>query len=108
MKDLKSHQEVKFKIFRDDKKRPTVIICVIKANGDTGTGMAIRSLRDNPVKKFGRDLAYRRAKIALYRRKNSLLVHRAEAYEPLLASGAIGFIPNPKTEIFKSYYMRDL
>ena len=72
--------KIEFEILRDKERRPTVTICRISVNGDVGIGIAIRSLRDNPVERIGRVKAYGRAKKALYQRKNTLPVLRKEAY----------------------------
>ena len=72
-------ESIKFEILRDAEKKPTVTICTIRSNGDIGRGVAIRSLKDNPVKKIGRETAYGRAKKALYRKETTMPVYRKEA-----------------------------
>ncbi len=74
------NETIRFKIFRDSKRRPTVTLCEIKVNGDTGSGWAIRSLGDNPVEKVGKIKAYGRAKKALFQRKNTLPIIRPAAF----------------------------
>lgn len=73
-------EKVKFTILRDSERRPTVTICEIAVNGETGIGMAIRSLNDNPVERIGKTKAKGRAIKALVRRENSLPIHRDEAF----------------------------
>lgn len=93
-------EKVEFKILRDKERRPTVTICTIHANGESGIGMAIRSIRDNPVERLGRAKAYGRAKKALYRRGNSLPIFRDEALAVLAA-----LRPPALPEPYKSVYV---
>jgi len=96
-------EKIEFEILRDKDRRPTVTICTIQANGESGIGMAIRSLRDNPVERVGRAKAYGRAKKALYRRSNSLPIFRDEA---LASLDAVNQLPRYKGEfINKSVYV---
>jgi len=93
-------EKVKFEILRDSHRRPTVTICTIDAAGSIGIGVAIRSLRDNPVERTGKAKAYGRAKKALFRRGNSLPIFRDEARESLATTGPIRI-----SEPFKSIYV---
>jgi len=96
-------EKIEFEILRDRERRPTVTICTIQANGESGIGMAIRSIRDNPVEKLGRAKAYGRAKKALYRRSNSLPIFRDEA---LASLDTVNVLPRYKGEfINKSVYV---
>uniref|UniRef100_A0A6M3ID84 Uncharacterized protein n=1 Tax=viral metagenome TaxID=1070528 RepID=A0A6M3ID84_9ZZZZ len=91
-------EKIKFKILRDKDNRPTVTICEIRVNGHIGTGIAIRSLKDNPVEKLGKAKAWGRAKKALYRLSSSMPVCRKEAHESLSAVHPLGW------PIYKSEY----
>jgi len=93
-------EKIEFQILRDGERRPTVTICTIQANGESGIGMAIRSIRDNPVEKLGRAKAYGRAKKALYRRNNSLPVFRDEALASLNTVNVL-----PRYVAYKSVYV---
>ena len=92
-------EKIEFEIFRDDQRRPTVTVCRIKVNGSTGIGMAIRSLKDNPVEKIGRAKAYGRAKKALYHKKTGLPICRTEAYRSIESVGTLSL------EWYKSVYV---
>ena len=76
-------EKVRYTILRDSQKRPTVTICSIAVNGEIGIGIAIRSMKDNPVEKVGKVKAYGRAKKALYRREHTLSVYRKEAFDSI-------------------------
>ena len=93
-------EKIEFEILRDKDRRPTITLCTIQANGESGIGMAIRSLRDNPVEKLGRAKAYGRAKKALYRRSNSLPVFRDEALASLDTVNVL-----PRNVAYKSVYV---
>ena len=80
-------EKIEFEIFRDRHRRPTVTICTISANGSVGVGMSIRSPNDNPIEKLGRAKAYGRAKKAMFRKKTTLPIMRAEAFEAISATG---------------------
>ena len=96
-------EKIEFEILRDKDRRPTVTICTIWANGETGIGIAIRSIRDNPVEKLGKAKAYGRAKKALYRRDNSLPIFRNEA---LVSLDTVNVLPRYKGEfVNKSVYV---
>ena len=92
-------ESIKYKILRDRNKRPTVTICEIRANGYIGKGIAIRSLKDNPVKATGRKLAEGRARKALYRSDSSMPIFRTEAFESLSAVDSLGL------PLYKSEYL---
>jgi len=74
------YEKIKFTILRDSDRRPTVTICEIELNGCVGTGIAIRSMNDNPVERIGKVKARGRAIKALVRRKESLPITRSEAF----------------------------
>lgn len=93
-------EKIKFQIFRDADRRPTVTICRIDASGEIGIGMAIRSIMDNPVERTGKAKAYGRAKKALYHRKNSLPILREEAYNSLSMVGPI-MVSGPYKSIYQ-------
>jgi len=77
------YEKIKYTILRDSDRRPTVTICKIESNGCIGIGLAIRSINDNPIEKVGKVKARGRAIKALVRRKSSLPIARAEAFESI-------------------------
>lgn len=91
-------EQIKYKILRDRERRPTVTICTISANGSIGTGIAIRSLKDNPVERIGKVKAHGRAKKALHRLSHSMPIHRSEALASLSSVDPIGW------PVYKSSY----
>ena len=80
-------EKIEFEILRDRYRRPTVTTCTISVNGSVGIGVSIRSLNDNPVERLGKAKAYGRAKKALFRRKSTLPIFRAEAFEAISTTG---------------------
>lgn len=88
-------EKIKFDILRDSHRRPTVTICTIYAHGETGIGIAIRSMKDNPVERIGKAKARGRAMKALVRRGSGLPISRIEAYE------AMDSIPDGSNEALK-------
>ena len=92
------YEKIKYTILRDSDRRPTITICEISANGYVGTGMAIRSLNDNPVERIGKVKARGRAIKALVRRENSMPVKRSEAFDSIYSTDLFSF------KHFKSFY----
>ena len=91
-------EKIKFSIYRDAEKKPTVTVCEIRVNGSIGIGVAIRSLKDNPVEKIGKAKAFGRARKALFHRCNSLPVQSVRAFASLDASKHCGY------PVYKSLY----
>ena len=54
---------------RDNKKRPVITKCFITDGVTWSRGVAVCSLKDNPCKKVGKRIAYRRAMHAFFRQK---------------------------------------
>ena len=92
------YEKIKYTILRDAEKRPTVTICTVAVNDYRGTGIAIRSLNDNPVEKLGKAKARGRAIKALVRRENTLPVASPKAWESLSTIEGLGY------PLFKSVY----
>jgi len=81
------NEKIEFEIYRDRYRRPTITVCTIFANSSVGIGMSICSLNDNPVERVGRAKAYGRAKKAMFRKKTTLPIFRAEAFEAISTTG---------------------
>lgn len=69
--------------FTKGRGKPMVTVCLLKRNGDISRGLAICSLKDNPKKKTGRDIAYRRALYAMTEKKNACPIYRIEAWQSI-------------------------
>ena len=91
-------ERVKYTILRDAEKRPTVTICTVAVNGFRGTGIAIRSLNDNPVERVGKAKARGRAMKALIRKENTLPVRSFKAFAAMSTVDSLG------CPLFKSVY----
>ena len=91
-------EKIKYTILRDSERKPTITICTIVVNGYRGTGIAIRSLNDNPVERVGKAKAKGRAIKAMVRRENSLPVASPKAFEAMSQVEGLG-VP-----LFKSMY----
>lgn len=52
---------------RDKENKPRITVCLLKSKGGLiSKGVALCCMKDNPCKKTGRELAKKRAKLALY------------------------------------------
>jgi hypothetical protein len=69
--------------------KPMITVCLLKRNGNISRGVAICSLKDNPKKKTGRSIAYRRALYALNEKKDACPIYRHEAWQSISRSNFI-------------------
>ena len=73
----------KFYYLRDCNNRPIVTVCLMRKKGNYARGVSICSLKDNPNKKTGRNIAKGMATKALKRKMNSEMMARAEVWAVL-------------------------
>ena len=68
-----------FYYLRDGEGRPVITVCLMDDGVQFARGVAICSLKDNPMKKIGRGIAYERALHGFVTRSTGLVVNRDEA-----------------------------
>jgi len=80
-------EKTKFYYIKDAEDKGRITVCLLKNGTRTARGLALCSMKDQPVKKIGRAKSFGRARKALYHETNLNLINRNDGIEVLLACG---------------------